>query len=50
MNVLHMSKLKILMQHIPDWADEKVLNKIYAAVAGSYNYLKMEMALNKPIK
>ncbi len=47
MNVLHLRKLKTLMQHIPDWADASVLKKIYAAIAASYNYLKMEIALNR---
>ncbi len=46
-NVKHMRKLKTLMQHVPVWADTKLLNKIYAAIAGSHNYLKMEMALNR---
>lgn len=47
MNLLHMRKLKELMQNIPCWTDAQTLNKIYAAIAGSYNYLKMEMSLNR---
>lgn len=46
MNGRHLVKLKELMQAPPCWADNEVLREIYAQVASSYNYLKMEIALN----
>lgn len=47
MNVLHLVKLKELMQQQPSWANGKTLKKIYGEIAAGYNYLKMEMALNR---
>ena len=47
MNVFHLARLKELMRYPPYWASRQTLKKIYAQSASSYNYLKMEIALNE---
>lgn len=47
MNLLHLILIRRLIKTLPEWTDVKTLRKVYAQIAGGYNYLLMEKALNE---
>jgi glycosyltransferase involved in cell wall biosynthesis len=47
MNVHQLTQIKSLIDHPPPWTSSKAMKYVYSYIASNYNFIKMEVALNR---